>query len=489
MRSEDVAIFWDYENCPTSSSFTGYEVVKKIRCIAHSFGAVKLFKAYLELSDPAIFSKSLVLRSELQSSGVSLTDCPHNGRKDVADKMMLVDMLAYAIDNPAPSTIVLISGDRDFAYAVSILRLRRYRVVIISLAGVHTSLKVQASIFLDWNTEVLGAEVIDDYLSPRTVAPSRLENHRTALFRHQRERSVGRSHAAYQSFGNRYDVEEECDVDIMDHLRNRGSSARRFRNFSTDIKTDAMEDSPRDTQPHAPIRTPFSYQDEDMDSIPVVRSPSRTESAPALLYVDDTSRTPTVVNKPIGATQINDVFTPQEPFPPDSPHIPAQSFPNPDPQRVQKPVANPVTRPMTSNTGLQSPPMNKSSYSPSQAHLPPTHGSTPSTSINPSETKIVPNAPTASSVLYTDPKVVPPIFKLLVQRLEFHLSKGFARPFRSGIALELVTQDNTLYRRAGAERFGQYVAIAEKLGIIELGGKEGGAWIRLRPEWYNAKNS
>ena len=63
--------------------------MKRIRFVAHRFGTIKLFKAYLELSDPAVFSKSLGLRSELQASGVSLTDCPHNGRKDVADKMIL----------------------------------------------------------------------------------------------------------------------------------------------------------------------------------------------------------------------------------------------------------------------------------------------------------------------------------------------------------------------------------------------------------------
>ena len=105
MSSEDVAIFWDYgrsnpsgsgcdlncylENCPAPSHITGYDIVKRIRFVAHRFGTIKLFKAYLELSDPAVFSKSLGLRSELQASGVSLTDCPHNGRKDVADKMIL----------------------------------------------------------------------------------------------------------------------------------------------------------------------------------------------------------------------------------------------------------------------------------------------------------------------------------------------------------------------------------------------------------------
>ena len=109
-HGRDVAIFWDYgesllasrlyalasnaafpcpENCHPPSHLSGYEIVQKLRYVGHKFGTIKLFKAYFELSDPVAFSKSLTLRSELQCSGVSLTDCPHNGRKDVADKMIM----------------------------------------------------------------------------------------------------------------------------------------------------------------------------------------------------------------------------------------------------------------------------------------------------------------------------------------------------------------------------------------------------------------
>ncbi|KAL0947151.1 hypothetical protein HGRIS_013279 [Hohenbuehelia grisea] len=154
---DDVAIFWDYENCHAPSSFSGYDIIKSIRDVAHGFGTVKLFKAYLELSEQVMSPRLLCLRSELQSSGVSLTDCPHNGRKNVADQMIIVDMLTYAIDNPAPATVILISGDRDFAYAASVLRLRRYRVVVIALSnpGPHISLKAQASLCLDWNVDII----------------------------------------------------------------------------------------------------------------------------------------------------------------------------------------------------------------------------------------------------------------------------------------------------------------------------------------------
>ena len=61
--------------------------MKNITRIARLFGSVTTFRVYLDVSVQS--SKSVVLRSELQSSGVSIIDCPHNGKKDVVDKMIL----------------------------------------------------------------------------------------------------------------------------------------------------------------------------------------------------------------------------------------------------------------------------------------------------------------------------------------------------------------------------------------------------------------
>lgn len=59
-------------------------------------------------------------------------------------------MIAHAIDNPAPTTILLICGNRDFTYAVSILSLRRYDVVLLTPRTTHNSLKAQASAVYVW---------------------------------------------------------------------------------------------------------------------------------------------------------------------------------------------------------------------------------------------------------------------------------------------------------------------------------------------------
>jgi len=152
--SESVAVFWDYENCALPSNASGHAVVNKIRQLAHRHGSVKVFKAYMELPEQPS-QKNIALRSELQSCGVTMIDCPHNGRKDAADKMMIVDMMAYAIDTPAPATIILISGDRDFVYAVSILCLRQYSLVVLAPAVAHSSLKAQATAVYAWPGDVL----------------------------------------------------------------------------------------------------------------------------------------------------------------------------------------------------------------------------------------------------------------------------------------------------------------------------------------------
>lgn len=76
------------ENCQPASGSSGYTVADYIRRIALQFGVVTVFKAYLELEKTGP-SKVKTLLSELQSSGVSLIDCPHNGCKEVADKMLL----------------------------------------------------------------------------------------------------------------------------------------------------------------------------------------------------------------------------------------------------------------------------------------------------------------------------------------------------------------------------------------------------------------
>jgi len=85
-----------------------------------------------------------------------------------------VDIMAFIKDNPPPATIILISGDRDFAYLLSTIRWRKYNVVLISNSFMtHESLTAQASVVYDWQSDIL-----------KTRPPSRLP-----LLRSRRETS------------------------------------------------------------------------------------------------------------------------------------------------------------------------------------------------------------------------------------------------------------------------------------------------------------
>ncbi|KAJ6546474.1 hypothetical protein DFH09DRAFT_1171138 [Mycena vulgaris] len=398
IESSDVAIFWDYENCHASSQTSGYEVAAGIRNVAHRFGSVKHFKAYMELPDSDTF-RSLSLRSELQSSGVSLTDCPHNGRKNVADQMIMVDMLAYAMDHPTPATLILIS----------VLRLRRYQVVVISLPmpGPHISLKSQASVWLDWNADAVA----------ESTAPIRSPS----------------SSRAY--FGDR--------------------------------------DGPFSGHKLEPAAKPFPASN---DPRPIHSTPS----SPAK---------PTSLDHPRGSTDIRDqpevVCVPAPAYSANMPQIPKNNAMGV--KDITTPVASTSSSlpqrfkaPEESEPTAASPIALFSESSISADILRCTHSPGPPAASSAQIFRV--QTPRSSHHTITLPSSSPTQFAL-VESLEKQKAKGIPRPLRSTISVDIIGKDKKLYKKAGVEKFSQFVALAEKAKIIELGGREGHAWISLHPDW------
>ena len=186
--TEPIAIFWDVDNCAPPTGSSGRSVALAVRSAIQNLnvGPIVSFKAYLELSSEtqAPNASQVQLRSELQGCGVSLIDTPKSGRKDVADKMMITDLLAYAIDQPAPATVVLISGDRDFAYPLGILRNRGYNVVLVTPPiGAVPILEASANVVMSWRQDVLGVQTNKDgkpysnYSSSGPHTPSKHNGH------------------------------------------------------------------------------------------------------------------------------------------------------------------------------------------------------------------------------------------------------------------------------------------------------------------------
>ncbi|KAG8914253.1 hypothetical protein FRC01_004152 [Tulasnella sp. 417] len=166
-----VVIVWDYEvstppaqfsrvpglisylssslqkNCPIPDGMSGFTAVRMIRQAALRFGTVDHFEAYSYWSnDP-----NSLLKQELSVSGVKLRDCPHDGKKDAVDKTIITDMILYAIDRPLTTTVLLISGNRDYSYTISTLQNRGYPVKLLTPArGLDSSLPLLVDV-LDWD--------------------------------------------------------------------------------------------------------------------------------------------------------------------------------------------------------------------------------------------------------------------------------------------------------------------------------------------------
>ncbi len=150
--------------------------------------------------------------------------------------VLIVDMLAYALDNPAPSTVVLITGDRDFAYAFSVLKLRRYRTILVTLPNAHASLTFQASIRFDWYRDVVNSAI------PNLQAG----HHLGQTIERQRPTDVA---CIPSSFLLKLATQDENtsahsfstgeSVDIMQYIRNRPQQRTTFSSYPTHAPEDS----------------------------------------------------------------------------------------------------------------------------------------------------------------------------------------------------------------------------------------------------------
>lgn len=173
--SGPVAILWDIENCPVPGEVNAEDVAGNIRIALRDqphIGAVTMFSAYGDFNH---FPKKV--REGCQRTGVNLIDVP-NGKKDAADKAILVDMFLFALDNPC-STIVLVTGDVDFAPALHKLGQRGYVVVLVIPDGVGVSpaLKGAGHYVWDWPSLCRGEGLVKARSNSMQRSPNVLHNH------------------------------------------------------------------------------------------------------------------------------------------------------------------------------------------------------------------------------------------------------------------------------------------------------------------------
>ena len=409
-------------------------------------------------------------------------------------------MLAYAIDNPAPATIVLISGDRDFAYALSILKFRRYRIVLITLSNAHQSLRAQAAISFDWVSEIL--EPVDLTLSNEPTSPRRGKIWSPPVHDKFYSDSVGHNPSS-SLLQDPYDEKSTSSVEFMNNFRNEARCTD-----SETSRTPSKQNTKHDSLPPY-LERQLAVSSMALNNGPetparVVHSPAASYRASPIGSIQTSSGTtscspdsnfssrPTLTlarssqalqNSQIMETSCRlDLLCENPPLNHESSRLSHQQGSTSTinaTQRLSSVDQMVVDDDHPSSLLAQSPPANVTAKAsaPAPSVKPPSSSLSTVSSITQISTN--PLQPTPIHL------VVPDKFKILVQCLKSHRSKGSLRPLRSNVAVEIAC-NGTTYRQAGVLKFGQYVAMAEQAGIVEMGGLEGTAWIGLKAPWYDA---
>lgn len=99
--------------------------------------------------------------------------------KDASDKKILVDMLFWAVDNPAPANYLLISGDRDFSNALHQLRMRRYNILLAQPQKASAPLVAAAKSVWLWTTLLAGGSPLNNGESQQLGSSSLLSSFET----------------------------------------------------------------------------------------------------------------------------------------------------------------------------------------------------------------------------------------------------------------------------------------------------------------------
>ncbi|XP_057963148.1 uncharacterized protein LOC131154410 [Malania oleifera] len=120
------SVWWDIENCQVPRGCEPHAIAQNISSalVKMNYCGPVSISAY---GDTTRIHHSV--QQALSSTGIALNHVPA-GVKDASDKKILVDMLFWAVDNPAPANYLLISGDRDFSNALHQLRMRRYNILL-----------------------------------------------------------------------------------------------------------------------------------------------------------------------------------------------------------------------------------------------------------------------------------------------------------------------------------------------------------------------
>ncbi|KAK6143824.1 hypothetical protein DH2020_024172 [Rehmannia glutinosa] len=162
------SVWWDIENCHVPKTCDPHTIAQNISSalVKMNYCGPVSISAY---GDTTRISPSV--QQALNSTGVALNHVPA-GVKDASDKKILVDMLFWAVDNPAPANYLLISGDRDFSNALHQLRMRRYNILLAQPQKASAALIAAAKSVWLWTSLSAGGPPLTNAESAQFVSNS-----------------------------------------------------------------------------------------------------------------------------------------------------------------------------------------------------------------------------------------------------------------------------------------------------------------------------
>ncbi|XP_062145070.1 uncharacterized protein LOC133852344 isoform X2 [Alnus glutinosa] len=172
------SVWWDIENCSVPKGCDPNAIAQNISSALMKMnycGPVSI-SAYC---DTHRIPDSI--QHALSSTGIALYHVPA-GVKDASDKKILVDMLFWAVDNPAPANFMLISGDRDFSSALHQLRMRRYNILLAQPQRASVPLIAAAKTLWLWTSLSAGGPPLSSGESSQFTNGYHTSNHETSQY-------------------------------------------------------------------------------------------------------------------------------------------------------------------------------------------------------------------------------------------------------------------------------------------------------------------
>ncbi|KAK7259031.1 hypothetical protein RIF29_24625 [Crotalaria pallida] len=199
------SVWWDIENCHVPKGSDHHAIAQNISSalVRMNYCGPVSISAY---GDTTRIPASV--QHALSSTGISLNHVPA-GVKDASDKKILVDMLFWAVDNPAPANYLLISGDRDFSNALHQLRMRRYNILLAQPQKASAPLVAAAKSVWLWTSLLAGGPPLTNGESQQLANSSLVSSSETFQIPvtssaqiHQQVDSYSEVHVGNQKFPN-----------------------------------------------------------------------------------------------------------------------------------------------------------------------------------------------------------------------------------------------------------------------------------------------